>query len=93
LAATPGDELVQISFKDNGIGIEEKFLEKIFHVFQRLDGHKYDGSGIGLAICKKIGNRHGGFIEVQSEIGKGSVFMVTLSKKQTEEEELSIDEL
>jgi two-component system sensor kinase FixL len=93
LATTPGDELIQISFKDNGIGIEDRFLEKIFHIFQRLDGHKYDGSGIGLAICKKIGNRHGGSIEVRSEIGKGSVFLVTLSKKQTYEEKLSLNEL
>jgi two-component system sensor kinase FixL len=93
LATTPGDELIQISFKDNGIGIEDRFLEKIFHIFQRLDGHKYDGSGIGLAICKKIGNRHGGSIEVRSEIGKGSVFLVTLSKKQTHEEKFNLDEL
>lgn len=93
LAATPGDELIQISFRDNGIGIEDRFLEKIFHIFQRLDGHKYDGSGIGLAICKKIGNRHGGSIEVRSEIGKGSVFEVTLSTKQTQDEKFNVDEL
>jgi PAS domain S-box-containing protein len=72
----------EIYVEDNGIGFDREYLEKIFLPFQRLHGRssEYGGVGMGLAICKKIVERHGGRITARSETGKGSIFIVTLSK-------------
>src|SRR5690625_3874677 len=68
---------------DDGIGFEEKYIDRIFTVFQRLHGrNEYPGTGVGLAICRKIAERHNGWITAQSIPGEGSTFIVGLPHKQ-----------
>jgi light-regulated signal transduction histidine kinase (bacteriophytochrome) len=75
--------LYTITVEDNGIGFDEKYLDKIFTVFQRLHGRaEYEGSGIGLAVCRKIVERHYGSITAESKPGFGSKFIFRLPSHQ-----------
>ncbi len=91
-SAAETEEFCRIVVEDNGIGFEEKYLDRIFNMFQRLHPRDvYEGTGVGLAICRKIVQRHGGSITAQSTPGKGSTFICLLpvfhrTKKEKEKE-------
>ena len=89
---TGGEEsFCRIVVEDNGIGFDEKYLDRIFTVFQRLHGRmEYEGSGIGLAVCRKIVERHGGNITASSREGEGARFYIELPLAH--EEDLNIHE-
>jgi light-regulated signal transduction histidine kinase (bacteriophytochrome) len=87
-AATVPPDHVAISVQDDGIGIAEEHLTKIFVMFQRLHGRtEYEGTGIGLALCRRIAERHGGSIHVTSAPGAGSTFTAVLPRSQSIPEE------
>lgn len=76
-------EVCEIQVQDNGIGFDEKYLDKIFAVFQRLHGrNEYEGTGVGLAVCRRITDRHGGSITARSQPGQGATFIVRLPVRQ-----------
>ena len=78
-------ENILLKVADNGIGFEPRYAARIFRIFERLHGRsEYPGTGIGLALCRKIADRHGGTIEAQSEPGHGATFTVTLPVEQPE---------
>jgi light-regulated signal transduction histidine kinase (bacteriophytochrome) len=79
-----GGETCEIVVADNGIGFDEKYLDRIFNVFQRLHGrNEYEGTGIGLAVVRKIAERHGGTVTARSGEGQGAIFIVTLPVTHT----------
>ena len=79
IAARRDGAMWRVSVRDNGIGVPAEYRERIFGMFQRLHGRRdYAGTGIGLAICQKIVERHGGTIQVEDAEGGGSVFVFTV---------------
>ncbi len=90
--SAPPDEppFFQLIIKDNGIGFDEKYLDRIFAVFQRLHGRQeYDGTGIGLAVCRRIVDRHKGVITAKSKPGEGATFIVNLPLQHPAKEKSS----
>jgi signal transduction histidine kinase len=82
-ASDPKGSFTRIHISDNGIGLDESYIDKIFVIFQRLHGKtQYEGTGIGLAIVKKIVEKHNGIIGVKSKEGEGSTFTMVLPVKQ-----------
>ena len=78
--------ICELTIADNGIGFDEKYLDRIFQVFQRLHGRgEYEGTGVGLAVCRRIIERHGGAITARSIQGEGARFVVTLPIEQIKE--------
>lgn len=83
LEATETDTHHIISVKDNGIGIEDDYKEKVFELFQRLNPHLYEGTGVGLATCRKIVENHHGKIWLESEEGRGTTFFIKFPKPKS----------
>lgn len=87
ISSSVENNMCEIQVRDNGIGFDEKYLDRIFQIFQRLHGKsEFRGTGVGLAVCRRIVLRHGGDITARSEPDKGSVFIVRLPAHHRKEE-------
>ena len=85
-SSASGEQFCELNVQDNGIGFEEKYLEKMFAVFQRLHGrNEYEGTGVGLAVCRRITDRHHGTITGKSQLGQGAAFLAALPLRQPKE--------
>ena len=85
-AIPDGETRRMFSVQDNGLGIDSQYFERIFGMFQRLHKREeFAGTGIGLAICKKIAERHGGSISVASQLGRGSTFSFALARSKQDD--------
>jgi signal transduction histidine kinase len=85
-SGVPAESICELTVSDNGIGFDEKYLDRIFNVFQRLHArNEYEGSGMGLAIARKIALYHNGSITAKSRPGHGSTFIVSLPLNQQKE--------
>jgi signal transduction histidine kinase len=83
-AQPSGAKVYRIFVEDNGIGFDERYIDRIFTMFQRLHGRSaFEGTGMGLAICRRIVERHHGSITARSKPGAGATFIVTLPEKQS----------
>jgi PAS domain S-box-containing protein len=86
---TADDQVCLISVQDNGIGFEEKYMDKIFAMFGRLHGRsEYEGTGVGLAVCRRITDRHSGTIIAKSKPGEGATFVIRLPVRQGKQQDL-----
>jgi len=86
IEASTVEDQARITVRDNGIGFEAQYARRIFRVFERLHGRgEYPGTGIGLALCRRIAERHGGTVVAESEPGAGATFTVTLPMRQRDE--------
>ena len=80
---TNQQDCIHLMVQDNGIGFEEQHVVKLFQPFMRLHGRSaYEGTGMGLAICRKIAERHNGTITAKSQPGQGTTFIITLPRQQ-----------
>ena len=78
-------EWIRLVFSDNGIGFDTQYNDRVFNLFQRLHGrNEYAGTGIGLALCRKIVERHGGSIIAESKVGVGTQFIIIMPTTQFE---------
>jgi signal transduction histidine kinase len=85
---SPHEALHEITVEDNGVGFDPQYADRMFQVFQRLHSRKeFEGTGVGLAICRKIAERHGGQITAQSQVGQGAKFTITLPSRQVGSEQ------
>jgi signal transduction histidine kinase len=85
---TADGKWVIVNVEDNGIGFDEQYLNRIFQPFQRLHGRtEFEGSGIGLAVCRKIAERHAGVLTARSSPEQGATFIVTLPVQQPAQKE------
>ncbi|HEY6889036.1 MAG TPA: ATP-binding protein, partial [Solirubrobacter sp.] len=83
VAARVSDGIAELTVEDNGMGFEHQYATRIFRAFERLNGATaYPGTGIGLALCRKIVERHNGTITADGELGKGAVFTIRLPVEQ-----------
>jgi PAS domain S-box-containing protein len=93
ISAKVSEHGLELNVQDNGIGMREDQLDKIFDMFKRLHTRKeYDGSGLGLSICRRIAELHGGKVTVTSDLGHGSCFTLALPRHRSSEEERNGDE-
>ena len=89
ISQSPRRKYCTVKIEDNGVGFDEKYLDRIFAVFQRLHSRdSYEGTGIGLAVCRKIVERHGGTITAESKPGIGATFIITMPKNHKKGETL-----